>query len=95
MNITHSKLAELMALGYGVWKHEPSHSGTCYTTYKFNEEDWDKEITINSEGQKILIRKFHDEKDEGWHEPMLLDWISYINELEDKYTHVIDPTWNP
>ena len=95
MQITHAELAELMALGYGVWKHEPSHSGICYTTYKFNEEDWDKEVGINSEGQKILIRRFHDIYREGWHEPTLRDLRDYEEELERKYTRIIDPTWNP
>lgn len=65
-NVTNRDLAKWLALGQGEWMHSPSNSGTVYMTYKYNEIDADKPITRNSEGQGIVVRKWHDKE---WHEP--------------------------
>lgn len=59
-NMTHRELAELMASGWGEWTHNPSHSGTVYTTYKYTEDEANEPIGKNSDGQEILIRKFRE-----------------------------------
>ena len=63
---THRELAQWCAQGKGEWKHLPSHSGTVYKTYKYNETNADKPIARNLEGQDIVVRKWHDKE---WHEP--------------------------
>lgn len=74
---TNRELAKWLARGNGEWRHEPSNSGTVYTTYKYNESDADKPITRNLEGQDIVIRKWHDKE---WHEPV--DEYLYNNHKE-------------
>ena len=52
-NVTNRQLAKWLAEGNGEWKHSPSHSGTVYTTYKYNELEADKQVAINNDGQII------------------------------------------
>lgn len=65
-NITNKQLAEWLAQGKGEWKHEPSNSGKVYDFYWFDPKDADKRITINEEGQRIVVRKYGDSE---WHSP--------------------------
>lgn len=65
-NITYRELAEWLAKGNGEWKHEPSHSGTVYTTFKYLEERADWPIVINEDNQIILVRRFGEKE---WHSP--------------------------
>lgn len=65
-NITNKELAEWLAEGNGEWKHEPSHSEKVYDFYWFDPKDADKKITINEEGQRIVVRKYGDSE---WHSP--------------------------
>ena len=66
-NITNKELAEWVASGKGAWMHEPSHSGTVYTTYWYDPAKADWPICINEEGQRIVVRKFGDTE---WHSPI-------------------------
>lgn len=59
-NVTNRQLAKWLAEGNGEWKHSPSHSGTVYTTYKYSELEADKQVSINSDGQIILVRRWGD-----------------------------------
>lgn len=65
-NVTNRLLAKWLAEGNGEWKHSPSHSGIVYTTYKYFESEADKQVSINSDGQIILVRRWEDEE---WHSP--------------------------
>lgn len=66
--MTHRQLAQLMASGQYEWKHEPSNSGTVYTTYKYFEKDGNEPLRPNELGQKIVIRRYGLE---DWTEPTL------------------------
>ena len=74
--MTHRQLAQLMASGQYEWKHDPSNSGTVYTTYKYFEKEADKELSVNEQGQKILIRRFTDTE---WTEPTLQAFKDFEN----------------
>jgi len=65
-NITNKQLAEWLAEDNGEWKHEPSHSGKVYDFYWFDPKDADTQITINEEGQRIVVRKYGDSE---WYSP--------------------------
>ena len=65
-NVTHRVLAEWCAKGHGEWKHSPSSSGMVHTTYDYKEEDANKQITMNKQGQIIMVRHFGDIQ---WHAP--------------------------
>lgn len=65
-NITNKELAEWLAQGKGEWKHEPSNSGKTYDFYYFAPKDADRQITINKENQRIVVRKYGDAE---WHSP--------------------------
>ena len=65
-NVTHRELAEWLAKGNGEWKHEPSHSGIVYTTYKYLECEADSPITLNVCNQRIVVRRFGEKE---WHSP--------------------------
>ena len=42
------------------------HSGKVYDFYWFDPKDADKRITVNEEGQRIVVRKCGDSE---WHSP--------------------------
>ena len=65
-NITNKELAEWLPEGKGEWKHEPSNSGKVYDFYWFDPKDADKRITVNGEGQRIVVKKYDDSE---WHSP--------------------------
>jgi len=74
--MTHRQLAQLMASGQYEWKHEPSNSGIVYTTYKYFEKEADTELSVNEQGQKILIRRFTDIE---WAEPTFRAFKDFEN----------------
>ena len=60
---THRELAQWCAQGKGEWKHLPSHSGTVYTTYKYNKNLADcymaEDPTTN---QLVVVRRWDDKE---------------------------------
>lgn len=65
-NVTNRQLARWLAEGKGEWKHSPSHSGIVYTTYKYLESEADQPVSINNDGQIIMVRRWEDKE---WHSP--------------------------
>lgn len=61
-NVTNRLLAKWLAEGNGEWKHSPSHSGMVYTTYKYLETEADEQVSINNDGQIILVRRWGDKE---------------------------------
>lgn len=61
-NVTNRLLTKWLAEGNGEWKHSPSHSGMVYTTYKYLETEADKQVSINNDGQIILVRRWGDKE---------------------------------
>ena len=59
-NMTHRQLAELMASGWGEWMHNPSNTGTVYTSYKYTLLDADHPLGKNSEAPEIVVIGFGD-----------------------------------
>lgn len=45
VRMTNRQLAEWCAMGKGLWKHDPSNSGTVYHYYWFLEPDMNKEVS--------------------------------------------------
>lgn len=80
--MTHRQFAQMMASGQYEWKHEPSNSGTVYTTYKYFEKDANKPLSENEQGQKIVVRRFEDGEETGWIEPT----FDYFKNYERYYS---------
>ena len=74
--MTNRQLAEMMANGWGEWMHEPSHSGICYTMYKYYDGWGNQPVGINKDGQDILVRKWDD-----------LAWEFPTEDLYKEYRH--------